>query len=164
MVNSVLSFSHLGYEVTVKSGASRKLLDDVSVEIKAGELLAIMVNTHTLIRSFTIETTTFPGPVRCRQVLTSVGLDKTWRLMDDTLQGKSTLLDVMAFRKRSTGESIVSLVLLEHSIIHLVSVLTTYMDRCDWITVSSMLILCIVYQTLSSKKTRYLVSWPSENP
>ncbi|KAG6901786.1 hypothetical protein C0995_007889 [Termitomyces sp. Mi166 len=42
MVNSVLSFLHLSYEVAVKGGAPRKLLDDVSVEIKAGELLAIM--------------------------------------------------------------------------------------------------------------------------
>ncbi|KAG6864929.1 hypothetical protein C0991_006311 [Blastosporella zonata] len=40
--NSVLSFSHLSYQVPVKGGAWRTLLDDVSVEVKAGELLAIM--------------------------------------------------------------------------------------------------------------------------
>ncbi|KAG5638547.1 hypothetical protein H0H81_012048 [Sphagnurus paluster] len=40
--NSVLSFSNLSYEVSLKGGASKKLLDDVSVEVKAGELLAIM--------------------------------------------------------------------------------------------------------------------------
>ncbi|GLB44858.1 putative ABC-2 type transporter [Lyophyllum shimeji] len=40
--NSVLSFSHLSYEVNLKGGAVKKLLDDVSVDIKAGELLAIM--------------------------------------------------------------------------------------------------------------------------
>ncbi|KAH0585593.1 hypothetical protein H2248_008822 [Termitomyces sp. 'cryptogamus'] len=37
-----LSFSHLSYEVKARDGAPRRLLDDVSVEIKAGELLAIM--------------------------------------------------------------------------------------------------------------------------
>jgi len=41
--NSVLSFAHLSYEVTLKGGAVKKLLDDVSIEVKAGELLAIMV-------------------------------------------------------------------------------------------------------------------------
>ncbi|KAF8071585.1 P-loop containing nucleoside triphosphate hydrolase protein [Lyophyllum atratum] len=66
--NSVLSFAHLSYEVPVKGGAAKKLLDDVSVEVKAGELLAIM------------------GP-----------------------SGKSTLLDVMAFRKHATGDSSVRL-------------------------------------------------------
>lgn len=40
--NSVLSFAHLSYEVTSKGGAVKRLVDDVSIEVKAGELLAIM--------------------------------------------------------------------------------------------------------------------------
>jgi len=40
---SVLRFSHLGYQVKTRSGVAKVLVDDVSVEIKAGELLAIMV-------------------------------------------------------------------------------------------------------------------------
>jgi ABC-type glutathione transport system ATPase component len=39
---SVLSFAHLSYQVGTKDGV-KKLIDDVSVEVKAGELLAIMV-------------------------------------------------------------------------------------------------------------------------
>ncbi|PFH45697.1 hypothetical protein AMATHDRAFT_77954 [Amanita thiersii Skay4041] len=41
---SVLSFSHLSYQVTAGKGkgASIKLVDDVSVDVRAGEMLAIM--------------------------------------------------------------------------------------------------------------------------
>jgi hypothetical protein len=40
---SVLRFSHLSYQVKTKGGVAKVLVDDVSVDIKAGELLAIMV-------------------------------------------------------------------------------------------------------------------------
>jgi ABC-type glutathione transport system ATPase component len=40
---SILRFSHLSYQVKTKGGVAKVLVDDVSVEIKAGELLAIMV-------------------------------------------------------------------------------------------------------------------------
>ncbi|KAF9269354.1 P-loop containing nucleoside triphosphate hydrolase protein [Marasmius fiardii PR-910] len=39
---SVLSFRHLSYQVSQKGGKSRALVDDVSVDVKSGELLAIM--------------------------------------------------------------------------------------------------------------------------
>ncbi|TFK32547.1 P-loop containing nucleoside triphosphate hydrolase protein [Crucibulum laeve] len=39
---SVLSYNHLTYEVKSKKGTTKKLVDDVSVNIRAGELLAIM--------------------------------------------------------------------------------------------------------------------------
>lgn len=41
---SVLSFSHLSYQVATKDGM-KKMVDDVSVEIRAGELLAVMVRS-----------------------------------------------------------------------------------------------------------------------
>lgn len=41
--NSVLRFSHLTYSVPAKAGGDKKLVDDVSLEVRAGELLAIMV-------------------------------------------------------------------------------------------------------------------------
>lgn len=44
--NSVLSFAHLSYQVTTPSGVVKKLVDDVSVDIKAGELLAIMASPY----------------------------------------------------------------------------------------------------------------------
>jgi hypothetical protein len=42
---STLSYRHLSYRVDArgKSGGSKLLLDDVSVTLRAGELLAIMV-------------------------------------------------------------------------------------------------------------------------
>jgi ABC-type glutathione transport system ATPase component len=40
---SLLRFSHLTYQVKTKGSAAKVLVDDVSVVIKAGELLAIMV-------------------------------------------------------------------------------------------------------------------------
>lgn len=47
--SSVLSFCHLSYHVPdTKGGGKKALVDDVSVEIKAGELLAIMVFSQIL--------------------------------------------------------------------------------------------------------------------
>lgn len=40
---SVLSFAHLSYHVKSPQG-EKTLVDDVSVDVKAGQLLAIMVN------------------------------------------------------------------------------------------------------------------------
>lgn len=40
---SVLSFKHLSYTVKTANGPKR-LVDDISVDIRAGELLAIMVS------------------------------------------------------------------------------------------------------------------------
>lgn len=57
---TVLSFSHLSYHVPDTKGSGEKaLVDDVSVEIKAGELLAIMVRLGFLpnSRSFTRDLT-----------------------------------------------------------------------------------------------------------
>lgn len=42
---SVLSYEHLSYEVGIK-GRTKRLVDDVSVQVRAGELLAIMVYYH----------------------------------------------------------------------------------------------------------------------
>ncbi|KAG6918439.1 hypothetical protein DXG01_014620 [Tephrocybe rancida] len=85
LTNSVLSFSHLSYQVGVKGGARKTLLDDVSVEIKAGELLAIM------------------GPSGAGELTIHTLIIMRWTL------GKSTLLDVMAFRKHAAGDSFVRL-------------------------------------------------------
>ncbi|KAG6826280.1 hypothetical protein H0H92_000461 [Tricholoma furcatifolium] len=62
---SVLSFSHLTYHVQGKGGATKKLLDNVSIDIKAGELLAIMVRTRTLMSQ--IINFAMLGPIRSRQ-------------------------------------------------------------------------------------------------
>jgi ABC-type microcin C transport system duplicated ATPase subunit YejF len=43
VAGSVLSFAHLSYAVDAKQG-KKLLLDDVSVDIRAGELLAVMVS------------------------------------------------------------------------------------------------------------------------
>lgn len=39
---SILCFSHLSYQVKTKGGLAKVLVDDVSVKIQAGQLLAIM--------------------------------------------------------------------------------------------------------------------------
>lgn len=44
--NSVLSYRHLSYSVRTKDGP-KKLLDDVSVDVHAGELLGILVRRMT---------------------------------------------------------------------------------------------------------------------
>lgn len=41
---SILCFSHLSYQVKTKGGLAKVLVDDVSVKIQAGQLLAIMVS------------------------------------------------------------------------------------------------------------------------
>jgi ABC-type glutathione transport system ATPase component len=48
-VGSTLSFKHLSYEVMDKSGPKR-LVDDISVKVTAGELLAIMVDLSFSLR------------------------------------------------------------------------------------------------------------------
>lgn len=45
---SVLSFEHLSYAVDAKQG-KKLLLDDVSVDIRAGELLAVMVSGDLIV-------------------------------------------------------------------------------------------------------------------
>ncbi|PPQ80122.1 hypothetical protein CVT24_006561, partial [Panaeolus cyanescens] len=40
--SSILSYRHLSYAVKTGSGTSKKLIDDISVDARAGELLAIM--------------------------------------------------------------------------------------------------------------------------
>ncbi|KAF8207443.1 P-loop containing nucleoside triphosphate hydrolase protein [Mycena galopus ATCC 62051] len=68
---SSLSFLHLSYRVETKGGKGKLLVDDISVTVKAGELLAIMVLISSL--------------------------------------GKSTLLDLMAFRKIAVDGAVVRL-------------------------------------------------------
>jgi hypothetical protein len=41
---STLSFLHLSYQIDTKRSKGKLLVDDVSVAVKAGELLAIMVS------------------------------------------------------------------------------------------------------------------------
>jgi hypothetical protein len=48
---SVLCYSHLSYQVKTKVGGAKVLVDDVSVEIKAGQLLAIMVRFASCLPS-----------------------------------------------------------------------------------------------------------------
>ncbi|KAG5643274.1 hypothetical protein DXG03_001241 [Asterophora parasitica] len=83
--SSVLSFSHLTYEVPLRGGAVKKLLDDVSVEVKVGELLAIM------------------GPSGAGKADSAAQDENTLTDLPRNA-GKSTLLDVMAFRKIATGD------------------------------------------------------------
>ena len=45
---STLSFRNLSFEVKLKNGEIRRLVDNVSVDVKAGELLAIMVSSPSL--------------------------------------------------------------------------------------------------------------------
>ena len=45
--NSTLQFSNLSYQVKTKTGEVKTLVDDVSLEVKAGELLAIMVHIRS---------------------------------------------------------------------------------------------------------------------
>ena len=69
---SVLSFKHLSYTVKTANGPKR-LVDDISVDIRAGELLAIMVSNvydlwyqHHSLRG---QLRRNPGSLRCRYVL-----------------------------------------------------------------------------------------------
>lgn len=95
---SVLSYSHLSYQIpSRRSGAKYiKLVDDVSVEVRPGEMLAIMVTFFF--------TTSLKCPYdtvnRGRQVLVRniSGVDR--RRWLSFPKGKSTLLDLMAFRKQ----------------------------------------------------------------
>ena len=71
---SVLSYSHLSYQIPARRGGGTKyikLVDDVSVEVRPGEMLAIMVSffLSTSLNSLTLST----GTVRCWYV-TSVAL------------------------------------------------------------------------------------------
>jgi hypothetical protein len=50
---SVLSYKNLSYSVKTKAG-QKQLIDDVSVDIRAGELLAIMVYWTILIPQFSL--------------------------------------------------------------------------------------------------------------
>lgn len=76
---SILSYEHLSYSVSTKQGV-KLLVDDISLDIRAGELLAIMVRT-------------FDRTFRCTQNSFVQGPSGS---------GKSTLLDLMAFRKACT--------------------------------------------------------------
>jgi hypothetical protein len=51
---SLLRFSHLNYQIktNLKGSAAKVLIDDISVVIKAGELLAIMV--RFIISAFSV--------------------------------------------------------------------------------------------------------------
>ena len=49
-MGSLLSYEHLGYSVSTKQG-SKLLIDDISVEVRAGELLAIMVRSPPVSQS-----------------------------------------------------------------------------------------------------------------
>jgi ABC-type glutathione transport system ATPase component len=48
---SLLRFSHLNYQVKTKGSAAKVSVDDISVVIKAGELLAIMVRFASYLPS-----------------------------------------------------------------------------------------------------------------
>jgi len=75
----------------------KKLIDDVSIEITPGELLAIMVPIPIINPSRSIsEADRRQGPSGAGKWVQVSPLRRSllWRL-----QGKSTLLDLMAFRK-----------------------------------------------------------------
>lgn len=91
---STLSYRHLSYNVKVADGR-KTLVDDVSVDIRPGELLAIMVCTSLWVNDnqlnglprahLALVSSTFPLPIPHKSI--SIPL------------GKSTLLDLMSFRK-----------------------------------------------------------------
>jgi hypothetical protein len=61
---SVLSYSQLSY--TVKTKDSKKILiDDISLDVKAGHLLAIMVRNLILLRLGRVFSSWSLGSVRC---------------------------------------------------------------------------------------------------
>lgn len=105
LATSVLSFQHLSYHLTLKDASTKFLVDDVSVEVKAGELLAIMVSSLSIHNCSLSHH--FSGTVRCRSVAQRIPLYPLL-INGDYPSGKSTLLDLMAFRKHATGGSSVS--------------------------------------------------------
>ena len=71
---SVLSYSHLSYQIPSRRSGPKyiKLVDDVSVEVRPGEMLAIMVSYSDLLLLSDSMTLSI-GAVRCWYV-TSVPL------------------------------------------------------------------------------------------
>jgi hypothetical protein len=62
---SVLSYKNLSYSVKTKAG-QKQLIDDVSVDIRAGELLAIMVSWTIHIPHFSLIITPRDHPEQVR--------------------------------------------------------------------------------------------------
>ncbi|KAF5367203.1 hypothetical protein D9758_003922 [Tetrapyrgos nigripes] len=100
---STLTFKHVSYEVTGKSGPKR-LVDDVSVEVKAGELLAIMgpsgAGKSTLLDLMAFRKIPLPG---AEILLNSQRIDsRTMFKISSFVEQDDALLGVLTVRETVT--------------------------------------------------------------
>ncbi|KAJ7930537.1 P-loop containing nucleoside triphosphate hydrolase protein [Mycena leptocephala] len=94
---STLSFLHLSYQVDSKRSKGKLLVDDVSVTVKAGELLAIMVGKSTLLDLMAFRKTPMDGAVVS---LNGEPLNaKTMQQMSTFVEQEDALLGVLTVRE-----------------------------------------------------------------
>ena len=109
---SVLSFQHLSYAVSTKGG-QKTLIDDITVNVCAGELLAVMVS-YLVISFICIPLQSANSWYEyIRALLVQVSLSFIYLQIKSFTcakrePGKSTLLDVMSYRKTAMPGGTVS--------------------------------------------------------
>ncbi|KAK1221788.1 hypothetical protein PQX77_015407 [Marasmius sp. AFHP31] len=105
---SVLSFEHLSYHVYKKSGQKKTLVDDISVRVKPGELLAIMgpsgAGKSTLLDLMAYRKTAAPGAAAYLNGR-SLNADSMYKLsafveQEDALLGVLTVRETVSYALR----------------------------------------------------------------
>ncbi|KAL0071130.1 hypothetical protein AAF712_001688 [Marasmius tenuissimus] len=105
---SVLSFEHLSYHISKKSGEKRTLVDDISVRVKPGELLAIMgpsgAGKSTLLDLMAYRKTAAPGAAAYLNGR-SLNADSMYKLsafveQEDALLGVLTVRETVSYALR----------------------------------------------------------------
>ncbi|KAJ8082345.1 hypothetical protein PM082_008200 [Marasmius tenuissimus] len=105
---TVLSFEHLSYHISEKSGEKRTLVDDISVRVKPGELLAIMgpsgAGKSTLLDLMAYRKTAAPGAAAYLNGR-SLNADSMYKLsafveQEDALLGVLTVRETVSYALR----------------------------------------------------------------